>query len=50
MLEAESFFPNNLHPAKFPVIKKKIESEVKMINFWSIQVTKISFTYMVLKL
>ena len=50
MLEAQNLFPNNLHQAKFSVIKKKFESEVKMIKFWSIQVTKMSFTYAVLKL
>ena len=38
MLEAESFFPNSLNDAYFHVIKRKNESEVKMIKFRSIQV------------
>ena len=38
IFEAESFFVNDLERRNFPVIKRKNESEVKMIKFWSIQV------------
>ena len=38
IFEAESFFVNDLERPNFPVIKRKNESEGKMINFRSIQV------------
>ena len=33
IFEAETFFVNDLNYPNFPVIKRKNESEVKMINF-----------------
>ena len=38
IFEAETLFIDHLEYPKFPVIKRKNESEVKMIKFWSIQV------------